>query len=495
MVLIGCKPEGIRECRNGVRKRLDMEEIKKLFKDVGYIEGITIINVEGEILFSAKFNNKMNEKEENYEVVGKKFLDVYENLDENNSSTYRAMRNGVPIYVENQELKSVGQKPIHITSLSVPIKSGRSIVGAIDLSVVSDSPKETGGVEIKDEVLYAYNKVESLHRAEDKAVYTVDDIHTCDSGMIEMKENITKYAKSDLPVLIYGETGTGKELVAHSLHNLSKRADKPFVVQNCSSIPANLIESILFGTSKGAFTGAVDNMGLLELADGGTLFLDEINSMPMELQPKILRVIQDGTFRRVGGKDVRHVDVRIVSSTNEKMENVIADGRFRRDLFYRLAVLVIEIPSLCERKKDIPLLANLFIGKYNAMFGKRIHKVEPLVYDALSECRWQGNVRELESVIAAAVCVADDKSETLEYRHISGRLSCMDMAEETLNPVTAETIELPDEQGTLTDMVSEYERKLISRALTEADGNITKASQILDVPRQTLSRKVKEYGL
>ena len=368
-------------------------------------------------------------------------------------------------------------------------------MGAVDLSVVSNPPKDTDGVEIKDEVLYAYNKVESLHRADDKAVYTVDDIHTCDSGMIEMKENITKYAKSDLPVLIYGETGTGKELVAHSLHNLSSRADKPFVVQNCSSIPANLIESILFGTSKGAFTGAVDNMGLLELADGGTLFLDEINSMPMELQPKILRVIQDGTFRRVGGKDVRHVDVRIISSTNEKLENVIADGRFRRDLFYRLAVLVIEIPSLCERKKDIPLLANLFIGKYNAIFGKRIHKVEPLVYDALSECRWQGNVRELESVIAAAVCVADDKSETLEYRHISDRLECMNMAEETLNPVTAETIELPDEQGTLTDMVSEYERKLISRALTEADGNITKASQILDVPRQTLSRKVKEYGL
>ena len=472
-----------------------MEEIKKLFKDVGYIEGITIINVEGEILFSAKFNNKMNEKDENYEVVGKKFLDVYENLDENNSTTYRAMRDGVPIYVENQELKSVGQKPINITSLSVPIKSGRSIVGAIDLSVVSDPPKETDGVEIKDEVLYAYNKVESLHRSEDKAIYTIDDIHTCESGMIKLKENIAKYAKSDLPVLIYGETGTGKELVAHSLHNLSSRKDKPFVVQNCSSIPANLIESILFGTSKGAFTGAVDNMGLLELADGGTLFLDEINSMPMELQPKILRVIQDGTFRRVGGKDVRHVDVRIVSSTNEKLENVIADGRFRRDLFYRLAVLMVDIPSLCERKKDIPLLANLFIGKYNAMFGKRIHKVEPLVYDALSECRWQGNVRELESVIAAAVCVADDKSETLEYRHISGRLECMKLGEEPADSVKDELEQLFDEQGTLTDMVSEYERKLISRALTEADGNITKASQILDVPRQTLSRKVKEYGL
>lgn len=481
-----------------------MEEIKKLFKDIGYIEGITIINVEGEILFSAKFNNKMNEKDENYEVVGKKFLDVYENLDENNSSTYRAMRNGVPVYVENQELKSVGQKPIYITSLSVPIKSGRSIVGAIDLSVVSAHPKETEGVEIRDEVLYAYNKVESLRRAEDKAVYSVDDIHTCDSHMIKLKESIAKFAGSDLPVLIYGETGTGKELVAHSLHNLSSRADKPFVVQNCSSIPANLIESILFGTSKGAFTGAVDNMGLLELADGGTLFLDEINSMPMELQPKILRVIQDGTFRRVGGKDIRHVDVRIISSTNEKLENVISEGRFRTDLFYRLAVLVLEIPPLRNRKSDIKLLANLFIGKYNAMFGKKIHKVEPQVYDALSQCYWQGNVRELESVMAAAVCMADERAETLEYSHVAGRLGCLERAAEptgTHDQADMTNTILPEdalpgaERGALADMVSGYEKKLISRALSEADGNITKAAQILDVPRQTLSRKVKEYGL
>ena len=471
-----------------------MEEINKLFKDIGYIEGITIINVEGEILFSAKFNNKMNEKGENYEVVGKKFLDVYENLDETNSSTYQAMRKGVPVYVENQELKSVGQDPINITSLSVPIKSGRSIVGAIDLSVVTDSPKDSEGVEIKDEVLYAYNKVESLRRADDKAVYTVDDIHTCDIGMIDMKENIAKFAKSDLPVLIYGETGTGKELVAHSLHNLSSRKDKPFVVQNCSSIPANLIESILFGTSKGAFTGAVDNMGLLELADGGTLFLDEINSMPMELQPKILRVIQDGTFRRVGGKDVRHVNVRILSSTNEKLENVIADGRFRTDLFYRLAVLVLEIPPLRSRKKDIPLLTNLFIGKYNAMFGKRIHKVAPQVYEALSECSWKGNVRELESVIAAAVCVSDDGAETLEYSHIAGRLGCLEKSDAD-NCKTAGDDVPPAEQGALADMVSGYEKKLIKRAMEEAGGNISRAAQILNVPRQTLSRKVKDYGL
>ena len=465
-----------------------MGDIGKLFKDRGYIEGITIINVEGEILFSAKFNSKMSQTPVNYETVGKKFLDVYENLDENNSSTYRAMRDGVPVYVEEQELISAGKEPILISSLSVPIKSGGSIVGAIDLSVTSDGQKDADSVEIRDEVLYAYNKVDTLRRAEDKATYTLEDIQTCDPKMLELKDNVKKFAQSDLPVLIYGETGTGKELVAHSIHQCSKRAKKPFVAQNCASIPANLIESILFGTSKGAFTGAVDNMGLLELADGGTLFLDEINSMPLELQPKILRVIQDGTFRRVGGKEVRHVNVRIISSTNEKLENIISEGRFRADLYYRLAVLVLEIPGLNQRKKDIPLLTNYFIGKYCNLFGRRIRRVAPDVYEALAMCQWPGNVRELESVVASAVCMADEQAEVLEYRHFANRLNFAQ--KETLPEFFAEP-----ETGDLTNLVSDYEKKLIRRALSDTDGNITKAAAVLNVPRQTLSRKVKDYGL
>lgn len=479
-----------------------MEDLKRLFKDIGYIEGITIINIEGEILFSAKFNNKMNEQVQNYEVVGKKFLDVYENLDENNSTTYRAMRYGIPVYTENQELVSKDRKPIKITSLSVPIKSGGSIVGAIDLSVTpNDDDITTSDVdikEIKDEILYAYNKVNNLHRGDDRAIYTVDDIQTCDRGMLELKSNIEKYARTDLPVLIFGETGTGKELVAHSLHNMSDRADKPFVVQNCSSIPTNLIESILFGTSKGAFTGAVDNVGLLELADGGTLFLDEINSMPIELQPKILRVIQDGTFRRVGGKDVQHVDVRIVSSTNEPLEKAIGEGRFRSDLYYRLSVLMLNIPPLRERKKDISLLTNFFIGKYNSVFNKNVHKVSNRVYNALAEHPMNGNVRELENIIASAVCMADDNEEILKFKHIKPRIACECVPKIAERPqdiqVSAEAnAEVQDRS--LNKSVSEFEKQLIEKALKEAEGNITRAAQLLDVPRQTLGRKAKEYGL
>lgn len=467
---------------------MEMDFVNKLFNGKGYIEGITIINVEGEILFSAKFNNKLDSREENYEVVGKKFLDIYENLDENTSSVYVAMRKGVPVYIENQPLKSAGLEPIEITSLSIPIKSGRTVVGAIDLSVSSGEQRQEDGAEIMDEVLYSYNKVNSLEHGADKAIYKTDDIQTCDGKMLEMKDNIGKLAKTDLPVLIYGETGTGKELVAHSIHNASRRADKPFVAQNCASIPANLMESILFGTSKGAFTGAVDNLGLLEIANGGTLFLDEINSMPMELQPKILRVLQDGTFRRVGDKDVKKVNVRIISSTNEKPQELLEEGRFRKDLYYRLAVLILEIPPLRQRKRDIPLLTNFFVVKYNAMFGKNIHRVSNKLYEELTEYRWHGNVRELENAIAFGVSMAEDHEETLELRHLEPRLHMLDKE-------TEEDTGFPLESGPLTQVVSAFEKSVIHNALLKADGNITRAAAILDVPRQTLSRKVKEYGL
>lgn len=462
-----------------------MDFVNKLFNGKGYIEGITIINVEGEILFSAKFNNKLDASEGNYEVVGKKFLDIYENLDENSSTAYIAMQKGMPIYMENQMIKSANRDPIEITSLSIPIKSGRTVVGAIDLSVSDNEQQDHDGVEIIDEVLYAYNNVDSLSHVSDEATYRVEDIQTCDSKMLEFRDNIVKLAKTDMPVLIYGETGTGKELVAHSLHNASKREGKPFVVQNCASIPANLMESILFGTSKGAFTGAVDNMGLLELANGGTLFLDEINSMPLELQPKILRVIQEGTFRRVGDKEVKKVDVRIISSTNEEPSKIVAEGRLRMDLYYRLAVMILEIPPLRKRKKDIPLLTNYFISKYNNLFGKQIHRVSSKLYEELGECQWKGNVRELENTIAYGVGMAEDDAETLELRHIEDRLHILDKKEEDF--------EL--EERPLTELVSDYERNIIKAVLQKTDSNITRAAAMLGVPRQTLSRKVKEYEI
>lgn len=236
-----------------------MDFVNNLFNGMGYVEGITIINIEGEILFSAKFNNKFDNDHENYEVVGEHLLDIYENLDEESSTLYTAMRTGVPVYTDRQTIKSRNKNPIMIASLSIPIKSGRRTVGAIDISVSGDDDiqnnkhAEKGNMEILDDMLSEFNKICKLDTGRDRAVYKTEDIHTCDKEMLKLRRSIDKLAKTDLPVLIYGETGTGKELVAQAFHNASLRASRPFIAQNCGSIPANLMEKHSFRNFQGSF--------------------------------------------------------------------------------------------------------------------------------------------------------------------------------------------------------------------------------------------------
>ena len=278
-----------------------MELIKNLFDKKGYIDGITIIDINGEILFSVKFNSKLNQTTENYEVIGKNFYEIYENLNNHDSSMYKAMELEQPVYVKNQRLKAKNKGEIIISSLSIPIKSGNRIVGVIDLSAEEHLEEDNNNVIIDMEQLKKIN-LKNLSLNKNGAKYTLDDIITENFEMKQLKEFIKQTADSYLPVMIYGETGTGKELFAQAIHNESDRQEKPFIAQNCAAIPENLLESIFFGTVKGAFTGAVDSVGLLEVANGGTIFLDEINSMPINLQSKLLRAIQQNKIRRIGGK-------------------------------------------------------------------------------------------------------------------------------------------------------------------------------------------------
>ncbi|MCJ7691116.1 MAG: sigma 54-interacting transcriptional regulator, partial [Clostridiaceae bacterium] len=398
---------------------ITIEVFKNLFNDRGYIDGITIINVAGEILFSAKLNNKLNSpREDNHEVVGKNFFDIYEKLTTENSTTYKSMEIGVPIYIENHILKLKEKKDIRITSLSIPIKSGSRIVGAIDLSSSEIENKDSTNIIKLDSEIYKNANETKLHDNETYATYSIDSIISNNKKMIDLKDYIEIAANCDVPIMIYGETGTGKEMFAQAIHNSSKRKNAPFIAQNCAAIPDNLLESILFGTAKGAFTGAIDNIGLLELAEGGTLFLDEINSMPIHLQPKLLRVLQDGTFRSVGSKEVKKINIKIISTLNIEPMEAIKLGQLRRDIYYRLSVMILKIPPLRERLDDIPLLVNYNISKYNEVFHKNIKYVSKKLFSKLKSYDWPGNIRELEHIIVYGLSTVNKTKQQLEFLDI-----------------------------------------------------------------------------
>ena len=298
-------------------------------------------------------------------------------------------------------------------------------------------------------------------------------------------------------MLLTGESGTGKELVARALHAHSSRNDKPFIKVNCAAIPKELIESELFGYERGAFTGAVSSKpGRFELANGGTLFLDEIGEIPVEMQVKLLRALQESEFERVGGIKTIRVDVRLVAATNRDLKKLIAAGNFREDLFYRLNVVPIRLPALRERATDIPLLLSHFLGKFNDRLKKHVAGVEPDAIDVLASYPWPGNIRELENVIERAVLFCDGQKLRAQDLppEVRGTLAS------TQAPVTDADLEAAlASEGGLKEHVkvamSRLERELVGRALTQTNGNVTHAARLLKISRKGLQLKMKELGL
>ena len=479
-----------------------MKLLQELFHGKGYIDGITIINLEGEILFTAKFNDKLGQSGESEDLVGRNFFEIYENLDATTSTTIKAMECGVPAYVENQHLKTRGRGEICITSLSIPIKWGEHIVGAIDLST---QEREGGsGSDVEPIQLTAEDFSQDDTRRltnRERALFTMDDIIAEDRKMKQVKDYIPVVADCDLPVLICGETGTGKEVFAQAIHNTGPRRNKPFVAQNCAALPETLLESILFGTSKGAFTGATENKGLFELADGGTLFLDEINSMPIQLQSKLLRVLQDGCFRSLGSRYVKSVNVKVIAAINVDPLEAIRTGHLRQDIYYRLSMMSIHIPPLRERKGDIRAFIKLYVNKHNATFHKKIRYVSRDLIERMEEHDWPGNLRELEHMIVYGMSRVDSSDSVLRLRDVRDKFT--DNQAEAI-PVRAETEQkvsgpagepLPDGPCPLRETLRAYERRIICAALEEAGGNAAEAARRLEIPRQTLCRRIKEYGI
>ncbi len=304
-----------------------------------------------------------------------------------------------------------------------------------------------------------------------------------------LREHIRSAAPSHGRVLIRGESGTGKELIARAIHRESLRADRPFVEVNCAAIPDELIESELFGHEKGAFTGATTKRrGKFDLADGGTIFLDEVGDMSLKTQAKVLRVLQEQTFERVGGTETLTVDVRVIAASNKPLEDEIQRGTFREDLFYRLNVIPFEVPPLRERKEDIPLLATHFLRLFSGEYGKREKSLSPEAMDLLLQHPWPGNVRELRNVIERMVIMVPQ--DTIKHFDVAPSLRARPgAAPEAPGEPTMEW------DGTLREARERFERQLILRRLVETHWNITRTAERLGIERSNLHRKLKAHGI
>jgi DNA-binding NtrC family response regulator len=340
---------------------------------------------------------------------------------------------------------------------------------------------------------------------------TFDEMIGTSPAMAQVKRLGERAAKSTIPILILGESGVGKELIARALHGASDRAGKPFVAVNCGALPENLIESILFGHEKGSFTGATDkHLGKFQEAAGGTLFLDEIGELPLDMQVKLLRALQEGEIDPVGAKRPVRVDARIVSATNRDLARQVAEGRFREDLYYRLNVFPIEAPSLRERRQDIPALVAHFVQRFNVEEGKRVIGASPETLALLVAHEWPGNVRQLENAVYRAIVLADtpylqpydfpavsglQAPPPEETQAVAGAPAAVPSAQQLLADLPTDSpVRILDERGHLRTL-EDIERDLIQLAIELYAGHMSEVARRLGIGRSTLYRKVREQGL
>ena len=462
-----------------------MQIFDKIFENSGSIDGITIINLNGDILFSAKFNNQLHNYSGNYEMVGKNFKDIYPNLSSKNSTLLQCIELGKPVYIKSQKLEFYDGHCIYINSLSIPIRHGGKIVGAIDISTE----------EFKENMNFnSYSKKENYIPIEEQQFdeiirkfgnssintnYKIDDIITNNIEMIRMKKFIKEICDFNISVLITGETGTGKELIAHSLHTESKRCNKPFIAQNCAAIPESLIESELFGYEGGSFTGAKQKgkIGKFQLADQGTIFLDEIGDMSPTMQAKLLRTLETGEIEKIGNASNIKVNVRVIAATNQNLEKKIKEGNFREDLYYRLSTITFEIPPLRERNHDIILLINNYLNYYNKKYNKNL-KISSRAYSALLEYNWPGNIRELKNCIEHAVILTNNDCIYLE-----------NLPKKFQNDV------IENKSITLEGLLNKKEKEIILNSLINNNWNKEEVAKKLGIGERTLYRKIKKYRI
>lgn len=447
--------------------------------------GIHVVNNEGKTIF---YNKIMGDLEglNIDEVMGKNILEIFPSLSEDTSTLLTVMKTKKPIYNKSQSYLNNRGMQINTVNSTIPFKISPEKYGAVEIAKDITKVKE---LSEKVQILQHVLARKDPDKADIKG-YTFESIIGEDDDFLNTISFAKTASKSSSTVLIYGETGTGKELFAQSIHYESCRRNKPFIAQNCAALPESLLEGILFGTVKGSYTGAINRPGLFEQAHGGTLLLDEINSMGLQLQAKLLRVLQEGYIRRVGGLNDIPCDVRIIATTNEEPEKTVAAGALRKDLFYRLNVMYLKIPPLRDRKVDIPLLSEHFITKFNTSLKKDVWDISNEVKNAFLHYDWPGNVRELENSIESAMNMVT-KDHILKSNHFSSNMKTL--FEGTKAGVDYKLI--IQDGKTLVETLESIEKELINNALRECSYNITKSANKLGITRQNLQHKIRRYNI
>ena len=454
-----------------------MSQTDKVFAELfNQSDSVLICDVRGKVLYYQDYNDQIN-MIRNEDAVGRSIYELYPFFKRDDFTTFRAIDQKKPILNELQ-LFEVNGVPKKSLNSSYPLINEAGVLGCMTISV-----------ELTDNS-HRQKKLRLLSK------YNFEDIITQNRKFKESFETLKRIAATDASVLIYGETGTGKELIAHTIHANSPRRGLPFLIQNCAAIPDNLMESILFGSSKGSFTGAIDKAGLFEVADGGTLYLDEVNSLSLDLQGKLLRALENNSIRE---NEEREVDVRIIASTNENLAKMVEENRFRKDLFYRLNVTNYAIPSLRERTDDIPLLCDYYISIFNQRLDRGITGLDSEVLAFFQTYPWDGNVRELKNVVEYSCTIKPDGMITIhdlpDYMFNQRTLENA-ASKDLLLSNTQLAVEALVKPGTSLDaQLSILEEEILRGAITRNRYNISKTAAELKISRQTLYGKLKKYNL
>ena len=440
-------------------------------------EGIQVVDSEGKTIY---YNSAMGKVEgvELSEVIGKKVSEYLEDVKDDDSTLMNVLKTGEKIVGLIQHYGNGYKKKVTTINTTVPVTIDNKVIAVIEIAKDMTQLKE-----LTESICKLQNSDKKINRH-----YTFQDIYGDNPTMKTAIEKAKKASMSSSSVLIYAETGSGKEVFSQSIHYDGLRKDKPFIPINCAAIPALLLEGMLFGTEKGGFTGAENKKGIFEQANHGTILLDEVNSLEPYLQSKLLRVLQEGYIRPIGGTKSIDIDVRIIATLNEEPEKLIESGKLRKDFYYRLCVLRINIPPLRERKDDIPIFVDKLIERYNKILCKNIRGIDEVMMKKLQEYNWPGNVRELTNVIESAINMADYNS-ILTEDYFDFRIT-----HENYNNVQ-DIITNKDGNFDLENYMSDIEKNIIEKILKKNNYNVSKAARELSISRQNLQYKIKIHKL